>query len=107
MTAVLAKCREDDASAVDAEKVLHMAINGGAGAMGLGDCDILKKGKQADLILIDLHQPNMQPVHNLKKNLVYSGSKQNVKMTMVAEKYFMRMESTISAVIQKVFIKKQ
>ena len=25
----------------------------------------------------------MQPVHNLVKNLVYSGSKENVKMTMV------------------------
>ena len=36
--------------------------------------------------MIDLHQPNMQPIHNLEKNLVYSGSKQNVKMTMVAGK---------------------
>ena len=44
------------------------------------------KGKQADLIMIDLHQPNMQPIHNIRKNLVYSGSKQNVKMTMVAGK---------------------
>ena len=86
LTAVLAKYREDDASVVDAQKVLHMAVDGGAKAMGLGDCDILKEGKQADLILIDLHQPNMQPIHNLKKNLVYSGSKQNVKMTMVAGK---------------------
>ena len=40
--------------------------------------------EQADLIMIDLQQPNMQPVHNIVKNLVYSGSKQNVKMTMVA-----------------------
>jgi len=33
--------------------------------------------------MIDLHQPNMQPIHNLTKNLVYSGSKQNVKLTMI------------------------
>lgn len=32
---------------------------------------------------IDLHQPNMQPLNNIQKNIVYSGSKQNVKMTMV------------------------
>ena len=32
---------------------------------------------------MDLMQPNMQPEHNLTKNLVYSGSKQNVKLTMV------------------------
>ena len=28
-------------------------------------------------------QPNMQPLHNITKNIVYSGSKQNVEMTMV------------------------
>ena len=33
--------------------------------------------------MIDLKQPNMQPENNLVKNLVYSGSKQNVKLTMV------------------------
>ena len=33
--------------------------------------------------MIDLHQPNMQPINNVEKNIVYSGSKQNVKMTMV------------------------
>lgn len=54
--------------------------------MGLDDCDCIAKNKQADLIVIDLHQPNMQPEHNIIKNLVYSGSKQNVKLTMVAGK---------------------
>ncbi len=33
--------------------------------------------------MIDLHQPNMQPINNIAKNIVYSGSKQNVKMTMI------------------------
>ena len=51
--------------------------------MGLPDCDCLAAGKKADLVMIDLQQPNMQPENNLVKNLVYSGSKQNVKLTMV------------------------
>ena len=51
--------------------------------MGLPDCDRLAPGKKADLIMIDLKQPNMQPENNIVKNLVYSGSKQNVKLTMV------------------------
>ena len=51
--------------------------------MNLPDCDCLAPGKKADLILIDLKQPNMQPENNIVKNLVYSGSKQNVLMTMV------------------------
>lgn len=79
----LAKLRERDASAVPAEEVLKMAVSGGASAMGLKDCGSLAEGKLADLIVVDLKQPNMQPVNNIVKNLVYSGSKQNVKLTMV------------------------
>ena len=52
--------------------------------MCLTDCDGLAPGKQADLIVIDLQRPNMQPVHNAARNLVYSGSKENVRLTMVA-----------------------
>lgn len=83
LTTALQKVSIPDASAVDALEVLHMATSGGALAMGLRDCDILAEGKRADLIMLDLYQPNMQPFHNIAKNVVYSGSKQNVKMTMV------------------------
>lgn len=83
LVTALAKVRTGDATAVDADKVLRMATVEGAHAMGLENADILAEGKFADLIMIDLNQPNMQPVHNITKNIVYSGSKQNVKMTMV------------------------
>ena len=82
----LAKVKEKDASAVDAMEVLKMATVNSARAMGLEDADVLAAGKLADIIMIDLMQPNMQPVHNIPKNLVYSGSKQNVAMTMIAGK---------------------
>lgn len=83
LTTGLAKLKEQDASAVDANLVLHMATVGGAKAMGLEACDTLSEGKLADLFIIDLNQPNMQPLNNISKNVVYSGSKQNVKLTMV------------------------
>lgn len=83
LTTGLAKLRENDASAAGAEKVLMMATVGGAKAMGLTDCDILEEGKLADIIMINLNQPNMQPINNIVKNIVYSGSKINVKMTMI------------------------
>ena len=83
LTTALAKVREMDAAAVPANEVLYMATTAGARAMGLTDCDDLAVGKKADLVMIDLMQPNMQPENNLVKNLVYSGSKQNVAMTMV------------------------
>lgn len=79
----LTKLREMDAAAMNGDDVLYMATAGGAKAMGLSDCDRLAVGKKADIIMIDLMQPNMQPVNNITKNLVYSGSKQNVKMTMI------------------------
>ena len=80
----LSKLRENDAAACDALSVLYAATVGGARAMGLDNCDTLEAGKQADLIILDLKKPNMQPINNLAKNIVYSGSKQNVKLTMCA-----------------------
>lgn len=82
----LAKLKQKDASAVDAMEVLKMATVNGALAMGLRDADILAAGKLADIIMIDLMQPNMQPINNIPKNIVYSGSKSNVAMTMIGGK---------------------
>lgn len=83
----LASCMQKlslmDASAGKAEEILTMACVGGARAMGLDDCDDIAQGKKADLCVIDLHRPNMQPELNIPKNLVYSGSKENVRLTMV------------------------
>ncbi len=79
----LAKIKERDAACVPAEEVLYAATAGGAKCMGLEDCDSIEVGKKADLIMIDLMQPNMQPENNTVKNIVYSGSKSNVALTMV------------------------
>ncbi len=83
LVTALAKIKGENAAALSADKVLRMATVNGAHCMGLMDADVLAEGKLADLIMIDLHQPNMQPINNIEKNIVYSGSKQNVKMTMV------------------------
>ena len=83
MTA-LQKLSLNDAAACPADEVLKAATAGSAHAMGLDDCDIIAEGKQADLIVIDLKQPNMQPLNSIANNIVYSGSKQNIKLTMCA-----------------------
>lgn len=90
LVAGLSRVREGDASSPDAMKVLRMATVQGARAMRLSKADVLAKGKYADIIMIDLHQPNMQPMHNIPKNLVYSGSKSNVCMTMINGKILYR-----------------
>lgn len=83
LAAGLQKVLHEDASAMPAASVLDMAVCQGARAMGLSDCDCLAVGKMADLILIDLQRPNMQPLNNIASNLVYSGSKENVRLTMI------------------------
>jgi len=84
LACVLQKIQTKDAAACDAGKILTAATVGGAHAMGLTDCDCIAEGKQADMIVIDLNRPSMQPIINIPKNLVYSGSKDCVKMTMIA-----------------------
>ena len=83
---VLAKLREEDAAAGDPALVLEAAVSGGARAMGLHEADGIAPGKLADMIVIDMKRPNMQPVHNVVKNLIYSGNPSNVKMTMIGGK---------------------
>ncbi len=83
LAAALQKVYEHDASACRAEDVLKMACVGGARAMGLPDCDDIAVGKRADLVVINLRRPNMQPLNSIASNIVYAGSKENVRLTMV------------------------
>ncbi len=84
LACVLQKLRLNDAAACPAENILLAACSGGARAMGLNGCDSLAEGKAADLAVISLHRPNMRPIHDVAKNLVYSGTRDDVRMTMVA-----------------------
>jgi len=86
LTFALQKTALVSATAADPYALLNMATVGGAKAMGLTNSDILAVGKYADITMIDLKQPNMQPLNNIVKNIVYSGSKTNIKLTMIAGK---------------------
>lgn len=79
----LQKYLNNDASAVDALSVFNMATINGAKAMGLQQLDGLEVGNKADIVMLNLNTPNMQPINNIVKNIVYAGSKCNVMMTMV------------------------
>jgi 5-methylthioadenosine/S-adenosylhomocysteine deaminase len=99
----LAKLRENDAAVIDAKEVLKMATVNGARAMHLTECETLSVGQKADIIMIDLQQPNMQPINNIEKNIVYSGSKQNVKMTMIEGKILYWEGRFLHADAQKIY----
>ena len=83
LVSALQKLSYKDASKMDGFEVLKMATVGSAKVLGLTDSDVLKEGKYADIIMIDLKNPAMQPLNNIAKNIVYAGSKDIVKMTMI------------------------
>ena len=83
LVSALQKVTNHDPSVMDGFDVLKMATVNGAKALGLLDSDVLEEGKNADIIMIDLKNPAMQPINNIAKNIVYSGSKDCVKMTMI------------------------
>ena len=77
------KLNDKDAASTDANDILKASAIGSARCMGLTNCDVIDVDKKADLIVIDMHRPSMQPINNITKNLVYSGGKDIVKMTMI------------------------
>ena len=83
LASALQKKLTGDPSTGKAGSILEMACVGSARAMGLDSCDDLAVGKKADLIVIDLNRPNMRPLNDIAANLVYAGSKENVRLTMV------------------------
>lgn len=107
LIAATQKLSEKDAAACDANEILKMATVGGARCMGLDDCDCIDVGKKADLIVIDLQRPNMQPINNITKNLVYSGSKENVKLTMINGKILYENGEFIGTDIEKIYAEAQ
>ena len=75
--------------------------------MGLDDCDVIDIGKTADLIVIDLKRPNMQPINNITKNIVYSGSKENVQLTMINGKILYENGKFIGNDIEEIYYNAQ
>ena len=80
--AMASKMFYNDPTAITPKEALYCATRGGALAQGRDDAGLIKEGYKADLIMIDIDQPNMYPIHDLLNNLVYSASGTDVKMTM-------------------------
>jgi 5-methylthioadenosine/S-adenosylhomocysteine deaminase len=87
MAALLGKAVAADAAALPAYTALRMATLNGARALGLGDqIGSLEPGKQADLIAVDLAQPESVPMYHLLSQLVYATARQQVSDVWVAGK---------------------
>lgn len=96
LTALFNKIKARRPDVIPAWVALRMATIEGARAIGLGDSiGSLERGKQADIILVDLSELNLSPVvqapiRNIVPNLVYAASGHEVDSVMVAGQWIMR-----------------
>jgi cytosine/adenosine deaminase-related metal-dependent hydrolase len=70
---VLCKVAAENVEATSLADVFHAATVGGAKALLRGDIGRLSAGAKADLSLVDLSHPSLQPVRDPLRSLVFSG----------------------------------
>jgi len=71
--ALLQKFYYNSPTLLKAEEVFEAATLNGAKAFGIKS-GVIQEGYEADIVLVDLTKPYMQPEHNLIANLVYAAS---------------------------------
>lgn len=83
--AFLQKSATGDPLVLPAGEVLRMATCNGARAMGRaeGELGVVREGALADLIVVDLRKPHLQPIHRLVANMVYCGKAADVETVVV------------------------
>ncbi|HIY14170.1 MAG TPA: amidohydrolase [Candidatus Alistipes cottocaccae] len=83
--AFLQKSATGDPTALPAWEALRMATANGARAMGCadGELGVLREGALADLIVVNLQKPHLQPIHDVVSNLVYCGKASDVDTVVV------------------------
>ena len=71
--------------ALPAYEALKLATVNGARAMGYaeGELGVIRPGALADLIVVDLQKPHLQPIHDLVSNLVYCDKASDVDTVVV------------------------
>ena len=92
-----------DALAVTAREAIDIATKGGAAAMGRDDLGEIKPGFVADLAILDLNCPNMQPVNDPVSALAYSAYGSEVETVMVGGKILMENKEFLTIDSERVY----
>lgn len=87
----LQKLDYGDPTKLPAFDALRMATTGSAALLNIAhETGTLEAGKKADIILIHLKKPHLQPVHNLLSLLAYSANGSDVDTTIINGKIVMQ-----------------
>ena len=83
--AFLQKSATGDPVALPAYEALRLATANGARAMGYadGELGVIRTGALADVIVVDMQKPHLQPVHDVVSNVVYCGKASDVETVVV------------------------
>jgi len=102
--ALLGKGVSGSATAVPANTALRMATINGARALGLDrDIGSLEPGKSADLVALDLREPQTQPPHQPLSSLVYAADRHQVRQAWIQGRHLLR-DGTPTRLVQEEII---
>ncbi len=88
--AKLHKVHRLDPTAMPSRTVLEMATLGGARVLGMErEIGSLEAGKKADVILLELNRPHLQPLYNPVSHLVYAATGADVRDVIIDGKMVM------------------
>jgi cytosine/adenosine deaminase-related metal-dependent hydrolase len=76
-----------DVADTGAAEIFDAATVGGARALGRQDLGRLAEGARADLVLVDLNHPLMQPDRDPLRNLIYTAAERAVKDVYIAGRH--------------------
>lgn len=95
--ALLNKLGKGDPTVIPARQALEMATINGAKALGREDeIGSIEPGKKADIILLDLNEPHLTPLHNIESQIVYSCNGADVDSVIVDGKVLMREREVLT-----------
>ena len=92
---LLQKVATANSAAFSARDAFRMATEGGALACGI-DAGTIDEGKLADLVIIDLEQPHLYPLHDPINTLVYCGKSSDVETVIINGQVVVRNKQVIS-----------
>ncbi len=100
--AKLHKVKDLDPTALPAGQILQMATRGGAEILGLQEkIGSLAPGKAADLVLLDLQQPHLQPFYS-QDLLVYAANGADVSTVIINGRLVVENRKILTSDVQEI-----